>query len=205
MWKGATQGAYCLPPNLPGVLPHTFSAPPEACLLAGGFVASSWQEGLELLPNLCGMLVMVSDKGEGSVRAHPDGRADIRYDFHPNDVQRIKDGLVAVGEILLAGGANDLRGPINGLGVCSTIDELRQKLSSRRIQDFTLYAAHPMSTCRMSESPNTGVINRNGETYNIRNLFIADASVFPTSLGVNPQLSTMVCATNIARKLVEMG
>ena len=205
MWKGATQGAYCHPPGLPGVLPHTFSAPPEACLLAGGFVGSSWQEGLKLLPNLCGMLVMVSDKGSGTVRSHPDGRAKITYDFHPDDVQRIKDGLVAVGEILLAGGATDLRGPIHGLGVCNSIDELRQRLSSRTIQDFTLYAAHPMSTCRMSESPNTGVINRNGETHNIRNLFIADASVFPTSLGVNPQLSTMVCATNIARKMLQMG
>ena len=46
------------------------------------------------------------------------------------------------------------------------------------------------------------VINRNGAAHNLRNLYIADASVFPTSLGVNPQLSTMVCATHIARKML---
>lgn len=202
MWKGATQGAYCHPPGLPGVLPHTFSAPPEACLLAGGFVGETWQEGLALLPNLCGMLVMVSDKGTGTVKAFPDGRADITYHFHPDDVQRIKDGLVAVAKILLAGGATDLRAPIHGVNVCNSSEELNDQLQSCTIEDFTLYAAHPMSTCRMSNSPKTGVINRNGETHNIRNLYIADASIFPTSLGVNPQLSTMVCATHIARKML---
>lgn len=202
MWKGATQGAYCHPPGLPGVLPHTFSAPPEACLLAGGFVGSTWQEGLALLPNMCGMLVMVSDKGTGSVRAHPDGRAKITYHFDPEDVQRIKDGLVAVSKILLAGGAYDLRAPIHGVGIVNSPEELERQLAPLDIQDFTLYAAHPMSSCRMSESPNTGVIDRNGAVHNLRNLYIADASVFPTSLGVNPQLSTMVCATHIARKML---
>ena len=202
MWKGATQGAYCHPPNLPGVLPHTFSAPPEACLLAAGYVGESWQEGLALLPNMCGMLVMISDKGQGSVRAHPDGRANITYHFDDEDVQRIKDGLVAVSKILLAGGATDLRAPIHGVGTINHPEELERQLHSRRIEDFTLYAAHPMSTCRMSESPNTGVINRDGAVHNLRNLYIADASVFPTSLGVNPQLSTMVCATHIARKML---
>ena len=204
MWKGATQGAYCHPPGLPGVLPHTFSAPPEACLLAAGFVGSTWQEGLRLLPNMCGMLVMVSDKGKGSVRAHPDGRADITYNFDDEDVTRIKEGLVAVSKILLAGGAKDLRAPIHGVGIINSPEELERQLERCSIQDFTLYAAHPMSTCRMSESPNTGVINRNGAVHNLRNLYIADASVFPTSLGVNPQLSTMVCATHIARKMIEL-
>jgi choline dehydrogenase-like flavoprotein len=202
MWKGATQGAYCHPPDLPGVLPHTFSAPPEACLLAAGFVGKSWQEGLALLPYLCGMLVMVSDKGTGSVRAYKDGRADISYNFHDDDVQRIKQGLVAVAEILLAGGAKDLRAPIHGVGVCQTSKELEEQLSTRSIQDFTLYAAHPMSTCRMGKTIETGVIDNNGQSHAFENLYIFDASIFPTSLGVNPQLSTMVCATHLAQKLI---
>jgi len=151
---------------------------------------------------MCGMLVMVSDKGQGTVRSHPDGRAKITYHFDPEDVQRIKDGLVAVSKILLAGGAYDLRAPIHGVGIVNSPEELERQLAPLNIQDFTLYAAHPMSTCRMSESPNIGVIDRNGAAHNLRNLYIADASVFPTSLGVNPQLSTMVCATHIARKML---
>lgn len=203
MWKGATQGAYCHPPELPGVLPHTFSAPPEACLIAAGYIGASFQKGLELLPYMCGMLVMVSDKGNGTVSSYSDGRAKIEYNFHPDDVERIKKGLVAVAKILLAGGAKELRGPIHNLGSIYSVEELEQKLSSKSIHDFTLYAAHPMGTCRISNSLKTGVLQPNGETYGIKNLFVADASVFPTSLGVNPQLSTYAVATQIARMFLE--
>ena len=136
MWKGATQGAYCHPPDLPGVLPHTFSAPPEACLLAGGFVGNNWQEGLSLLPNMCGMLVMVSDKGKGSVRAYQDGRANITYHFDKEDVQRIKDGLVAVSKILLAGGEGS-SAPIHGVGIINSPEELDSQLKS--VQFKTLH------------------------------------------------------------------
>ena len=203
MWKGATQGAYYHPPGLKGVLPHTFSAPPEACLLAGGWVGSSFQEGLALLPHMCGMLVMVSDKGTGKVRAKKDGSADIQYNFHPKDIQRIKDGLVSVAKVLLAGGAKDLRAPIHGVGICNDPEELRKQLETRTISDFTLYAAHPMGTCPMGLDPQKSVVSPTGETHKIKGLFISDASVFPSSLGVNPQLSTMVVSTRIAQQILE--
>ena len=199
MWKGATQGAYFHHPDLPGVLPHTFSAPPEACLMAAGFYGDTFQHGLSLLPNMCGMLVMVSDKGSGRVRAFSDGRADITYDFHPDDVNRIKLGLIEVAKVLFAGGAKEIRAPIHDFGVHYQIDTIESALKSRQIQDFTLYAAHPMSTCRMGTNASNSVISPTGESHDIPNLYIADASVFPSSLGVNPQLSTMVCATQIAR------
>ena len=155
MWKGATQGAYFHPKHLEGVLPHTFSAPPEACLTAGGFIGESFQEGMALLPYLCGMLVMVSDKGYGRVRSTRLGKAKITYDFHPSDVQRIKDGLVDVAKVLIAGGARDLRAPIWGIKPFNEPDELAQQLNDKDISDFTLYAAHPMGTCRMGSIPTT--------------------------------------------------
>jgi len=202
MWKGATQGAYFHHPDLPGVLPHTFNAPPEACLVAAGFVGDRFQEGLALLPNLCGMLLMVSDKGGGRVRAFSDGRADIVYNFAEDDVQRIKDGLVIVAEVLQAGGAGELYVPIHGVTPSQTPAELREKLRDRTIRDFTLYAAHPMGTCRMGTSIEDGVIDASGQAHGLPGLWIADASVFPSSLGVNPQLSTMALGTHIGRRLL---
>ncbi|MFT5687142.1 MAG: choline dehydrogenase-like flavoprotein, partial [Myxococcota bacterium] len=189
-------------PDLPGVLPHTFSAPPEACLLAAGFVGSRWQEGLALLPRLCGMLVMVSDKGTGRVRAFPDGRADITYDFADEDIERTKRGLVVVARVLQAGGAGRLHVPIHGVPPCDTPEELEAALADRDLTDFTLYAAHPMSTCRMHTDPTLGVIGPDGQAHNLPGLFISDASVFPTSLGVNPQLTTMAMGTFLGRKML---
>jgi len=202
MWKGATQGAYFHHDDLPGVLPHTFSAPPEACLVAAGFVGDKFQEGLALLPNLCGMLLMVSDKGGGRVRAFSDGRADITYTFADADVQRIKDGLVLVARVLQAGGAGELYVPIHGVTPSQTPEELEEKLRDRTIRDFTLYAAHPMGTCRMGTDISDGVLDASGHAHGLPGLWIADASVFPSSLGVNPQLSTMALGTYIGRKLL---
>jgi choline dehydrogenase-like flavoprotein len=202
LWRGATQGAYFHPPTLPGVLPHTFSAPPEACLVAGGFVGDRFQEGLALLPRLCGMLLMVSDHGHGRVRAFSDGRADLVYDFDPADVQRIKDGLVEVARVLQAGGAGPLYVPVHGVGRCDSPEQLAQRLADRSIRDFTLYAAHPMGTSRMGRSAADGVVDPSGQAYGLPGLWIADAGLFPSSLGVNPQLSTMALAHWVARRLV---
>jgi choline dehydrogenase-like flavoprotein len=205
MWKGATQGAYFHPEELPGVLPHTFSAPPEACLVAGGFIGQDFQKGLALLPYMCGMLTMVSDKGNGRVRASRTGRADIKYNFHDDDVERIKLGLIEVAKVLLSGGARDLRAPIHGIGVVNSVEALRKGLDRCSIEDFSLYAAHPMGTCRMGLNPEQSVIGPDGESHSISGLFIADASVFPSSLGVNPQLSTMVVSTQIAHRILKRG
>ena len=104
MWGGATQGAWFEHPDLPGVLPHTLTAPPGALLLVMGKVGREAKESLKLLPYLCGCVVMISDKGEGTVGARSDGRADISYTFDPGDVARIKAGMVETARVLLAGG-----------------------------------------------------------------------------------------------------
>ena len=149
LWRGATQGAYFHHPDLPGVLPHGFSAPPEVCLMAMDMVGERLEEGLKLLPHLAGMVVMVSDKGEGEVRATPDGRAKVSYDFAEKDIQRIKLGMRETARVLLAGGAREVFTPVHGVGRHTTPESLYAALEPAEITDFTLYASHPMSTCRM--------------------------------------------------------
>ena len=83
--------------------------------------------------------------------------------------------------------------------------ELKQDSRGVTIKDFTLYAAHPMGTCRMSRDIGSGVVDRSGRAHGLRNLWLADASVFPSSLGVNPQLSTMVMGTRVGRALAASG
>jgi choline dehydrogenase-like flavoprotein len=55
----------------------------------------------------------------------------------------------------------------------------------------------------MGRDPTTSVIGPSGETHGLSGLYLADSSVFPTSLGVNPQLTTMAMATAIGRGLLE--
>jgi choline dehydrogenase-like flavoprotein len=55
----------------------------------------------------------------------------------------------------------------------------------------------------MGRDPASSVVDSRGRSHAVRDLLIADASVYPTSLGVNPQLTTMAAGTLIARRLVE--
>lgn len=202
LWKGATQGAYFHIPELPGVLPHTFNAPPEVCLGILAPPGPTMKAAIARLPNLCGLVVMISDKGEGSVGAYADGRADIRYDFDPHDVDRIRDGMLWSAKVLLAGGAHTVMAPVNGTTPCTTAEELYAQLKTRALQDFTLYAAHPMSTCRMGTNPETSVTRPDGRAHRLEGLYLADGSIFPTSLGVNPSITIMALATVIGRGMV---
>ncbi len=204
-WQGATQGAYFHVKGLPGVLPHTSSLPPEVALLAMSAVGIDAPSGMALLDYLSGLLVMISDKGSGTVGSWPDGRAKITYDFDPGDVDRVKAGMVASAKVLLAGGAKRLFCAVAGVGQHTTAESLEAALATRTIRDFTLYASHPMSSCRMGQDPQTSVIRADGRAHRLEGLYLADSSIFPTSLGVNPSITTMAMATIIAGGLAATG
>ncbi|MFZ5476870.1 MAG: FAD-dependent oxidoreductase [Myxococcota bacterium] len=199
LWKGATQGAWFHCPDLPGVLPHTFSAPPEACVSAAGATGADAKRMLERLEYLCGLVVMISDTGEGAVSAWGDGRARITYDFAESDVVRIRKGMEWAAKVLLAGGATEVFAPVFGVKPCRTAEDLVAQLETRALTDYTMYASHPMSTCRMGTDPATSVIRPDGRAHALDGLWLADSSIFPTSLGVNPSITTMAMGTIIGR------
>ncbi|OTA99115.1 hypothetical protein M426DRAFT_76561 [Hypoxylon sp. CI-4A] len=60
-------------------------------------------------------------------------------------------------------------------------------------------SAHQMGSCRMSSDESLGAVDQNGKLWEAENLYVADASVFPTALGVNPMITTMAIADHIAR------
>jgi choline dehydrogenase-like flavoprotein len=66
-----------------------------------------------------------------------------------------------------------------------------------------LYAApHPIGTCRMGEDPRTSVVNSRCESHDISGLYVADASIFPTSISVDPSISIMAFAAKTASHLI---
>jgi choline dehydrogenase-like flavoprotein len=69
--------------------------------------------------------------------------------------------------------------------------------------ELRLEAFHPMGTARMGSDPRSSVVAPSGETHDVPGLFVADASVLPTSLGANPQLTIMAVARRIARGVAE--
>lgn len=196
MWKGATQGSWFESPDLPGVLPHAFTAPPEVVALLLAPHLGGMKSAMAQLDHIGGILALVSDKGEGLVKAFPDGRARITYDFADEDVERMKESMILCAEVQLKAGATELYAIAHGAGKHSDLDSFAKSMRSRTIRDFILYSSHPMSSVRMGKALDAG-----GKALGVEGLWVADASVFPTSLGVNPQLSTLAVATLIGQSM----
>lgn len=55
----------------------------------------------------------------------------------------------------------------------------------------------------MGASPKTSATKHTGETWDVRNLYVADSSLFPTALGVNPMLTIEAVALHVSRSIVD--
>lgn len=57
---------------------------------------------------------------------------------------------------------------------------------------------HIMGTCRMGDDPGQNVVDKNGKSFDVPNLYISDNSIFPSSLSANPALTIMALSLRIA-------
>ena len=64
---------------------------------------------------------------------------------------------------------------------------------------------HQCGTCRMGEDPATSVVDPNGKAHDLANLYLADASVFPSSAATNPTLTIAANALRVADHLQREG
>jgi choline dehydrogenase-like flavoprotein len=67
---------------------------------------------------------------------------------------------------------------------------------------ITIYSAHQMSSCRMSATAEEGPTSATGELYECENMFLADGSVLPTSLGVNPMITIEAMSHLISKHVI---
>ncbi len=64
--------------------------------------------------------------------------------------------------------------------------------------------AHQCGTCVFGEDPKTSVLNINCRTHEIDNLYVVDASFFPSSASVNPSLTIIANALRVGDHLLEL-
>ena len=61
--------------------------------------------------------------------------------------------------------------------------------------------SHILGTCRMGASPEASVVNADGRSWDVRNLWICDGSLFPTCGGVNPSLTIQALACRMGARI----
>ncbi len=69
------------------------------------------------------------------------------------------------------------------------------------VANTQLFTAHQMCSCRMAATPDEGPVQETGETWEVKSLYVMDASVFPTSLGINPMVTVESIAFLLSKRL----
>jgi cholesterol oxidase len=97
----------------------------------------------------------------------------------------------------------DMSGSPSYAATMRAYDALAQ-MSGRKVKysKTEAFSAHPCGGCRVSDGPQTGVVNGRGEVHGCPGLFVADAAALPQSLGVPPSLSIAVWASHVATQIL---
>ena len=201
-WYGVTQGYYvdCWDQ---GFLLQTYTVTPDQYFLV--LQTPTGRDTMEVMADLkhlasAGTLVHDEDS-EGRVRHTPAG-PDLSYFLGEGDKRRLIDGLRLCAQVFFAAGALEAYPGRIGLPRVMPGDDLERALPyTLRPADLMLYASHPMGTCRMGNHPDRSVVDPEGKVWGWANLRVADASMFPTSLGVNPQVTTMAMGLMVGERL----
>jgi choline dehydrogenase-like flavoprotein len=93
--------------------------------------------------------------------------------------------------------------PVDGAPVVRSPAELRDLLA-RQVPKASMqvYSIHLMGTARMSEDPRQGVTDSFGAVHGVSGLYVADASLFPGPIGINPMETVIALAMRNARRLL---
>jgi choline dehydrogenase-like flavoprotein len=185
-----------------GYLIHPFFVHPIATAsLLPGFGADHLRL-MAAYPRLGLAAVMLHDRTTGRVELDSSGRAAISYLLSDEDRNDLLDGMRRLADIHFASGAERVILPYDPLieitrrGDYRAIDE-----RPLRANDPLLLSYHAQGTMRMGNDRKRSVVNAIGEAHEVKRLFVADASIFPTSTAVPPQLSVMAFALRTAQHI----
>lgn len=162
------------------------------------------QQFMRQYAHYAGAYAQVKDGSNGRISVDRWGRVVIDYNLSEKDLRAGLSGLSRIAEAFFAAGAQSVmtthKTPLilKDPGEIKRISEVPTRSNS-----MALFSAHPQGTCRMARDPARGVVDSFSRSHDFKNLFICDASVFPTSVGVNPMITIMALADRCAGFIIE--
>ena len=110
----------------------------------------------------------------------------VHLHYEANDLAMANDMIATSEEIIRAAGGRVYRTP-----------------GRATAENLVIDSNHWVGTVRMGRDPRTSVVNSDGQTHDVPNLFIADSSVFPTYPEKNPTLTNVALSWRTADRLAE--
>lgn len=141
----------------------------------------------------------------GRVKLRGDGSAVLDYPLTDFVMEGARRALLAMAELQFAAGARQVL-PVHEMG--RPVDSWAQaKAAIEQLPMKPLLAkvvsAHVMGGCGLAGDDKQGVVRPDGVHWQVENLSVHDGSLFPTSVGANPQLSIYGIVNRLAQGLVQ--
>lgn len=204
MNTGATQGwASTAFRKRPGFKLETLSLPLD---MLAGRLSGAGPKLMERLTQFRHMAMWVQGcraESVGEIRTFW-GRPEVHYTLDRADMIRMREAMYVIAQTHVAAGARAVLPAIQGMPyelAPSEIDQIRN--ASLDPQDYVAILSHLFGGCVMGDDPKTSVCDDRGRVYGYKGLVVADASVIPTNLGVNPQHTIMALAWLFAEHLLQ--
>ena len=194
----------------------SFCPPPHFAATIPWLSPYQYKRTLLMYPHAVPFICIARDyDSEGVISLDSTGEPYIDWSLSKKDSKSILAGVIEALRIAIIEGATEVfttqigvpsfkpsksKTPEETLGS----EEFKKYLDLVKSVGFTMTtcpfgSAHQMGSNRMGTSPQTSVVNPQGESWNIKGLYVSDASVFPTSSGVNPMMTNYSISHSIAQ------
>ncbi len=183
--------------------------------MVGPVITSSWIDGgigrdfVEFMENSKKMqaaVTLIHDHNVGRVYLEGD-RKRIDYDLDDRDFESMREALRGTARIYFAAGAHRVYLPTTRrttIESAEQIDSVINGLTNGKHR-YRMTSYHPQGTMRMGADPARSVVAPDGRCHDLDNVYVPDASLFPSSLLVNPQVTVYAMASYISDRIMARG
>ncbi len=167
------------------------------------------QEIMKDYHKMMSILILAHDKAEYKNRITIDKKGNSIIDYTVSEKSKIAlvKALQEATKIFFSAGCKKIMLPAAKHLPLTPTDEnnIEELVSLKYLNLFKtpLSSAHPQGGARMGKDKTTAVCDQNGKVFGTRSIYISDASLFPTSVKVNPYETIMLLAKHVAEEIYE--
>jgi hypothetical protein len=143
----------------------------------------------------------------GCVQLRPDGSPVVDYPINGYLLEGAKRAILKMAEIFFAAGAKSVHVGHFQTGDYTSWSEAQKAINQLAFEPLILRvgSAHVMGGSAMGPDPREAVVDETGRHHHTDNLYVMDGSLFPTSVGANPQLSIFALAAKLSHQIIGDG
>ncbi|HTX59194.1 MAG TPA: GMC family oxidoreductase [Verrucomicrobiae bacterium] len=198
---------------LDGPIGYKLEVPPIYPLIYASLTPGFGERAAALLEDMPHKQVIIALMRDGFHDQSQGGTVELRKDHAPDIDYPITDyvwdglrrSLLTMAEIQFAAGAKTVLPIHESASPYTSWAQAQAQIAALPMEILLMrvVSAHVMGGCAMGSDEKSAVVDGRGRHHQVENLYVFDGSVFPTSLGVNPQLSIYGIVARNANALAE--